>query len=44
MPPDGKRIEEVGVLPIDTPSGAGGIRTPYLTDANRVFSLLNYGP
>jgi hypothetical protein len=27
VPPDGRRMETVGVLPIDTPSGAGGIRT-----------------
>lgn len=27
MPPDGKKMESVGVLPIDTLGGAGGIRT-----------------
>ena len=32
------------VLPIDTPSGAGGIRTPYLRIANATFSRVNYGP
>jgi hypothetical protein len=24
--------------------GAGGIRTPYLRDANATFSRVNYGP
>jgi site-specific DNA recombinase len=33
MPPDGKKTQSVGVLPIDTPGGAGGIRTPYLLTA-----------
>jgi site-specific DNA recombinase len=28
VPPDGKRMETVGVLPTDTPSGEGGTRTP----------------
>ena len=28
MPPDGKRKQSVGVLPIDTPGGEGGTRTP----------------
>jgi hypothetical protein len=28
VPPDGKRVESVGVLPIDTPGGEGGTRTP----------------
>ncbi len=44
MPPDGKRAQSIGVLPIDTPGGAGGIRTPYLRDANATFSRVNYGP
>ncbi len=44
MTPDGKKIQSVGVLPIETPSGAGGIRTPYLRDANATFSRVNYGP
>ena len=35
VPPDGRKKEVVGVLPIDTPSGAGGIRTPYLLTASR---------
>ncbi len=34
VPPSGKRMEELGVLPIDTPSGAGGIRTLYLLTAS----------
>ncbi len=28
VPPDGKRVESVGVLSIDTPGGEGGTRTP----------------
>ncbi len=28
MPPDGKKTQSVGVLPIDTPGGEGGTRTP----------------
>jgi site-specific DNA recombinase len=44
VPPDGRRMEEVRVLPIDTPSGAGGIRTPYLLTASQTFSQVNYGP
>jgi site-specific DNA recombinase len=44
MPPDGKRMQSVGVLPIDTPGGAGGIRTPYLLRAKQAFSQVNYGP
>jgi site-specific DNA recombinase len=28
VPPQGKKMETVGVLPIDTPSGEGGTRTP----------------
>jgi len=27
VPPDGKKMETVGVLPIDTPNGDRGIRT-----------------
>ena len=30
VPPGARKIEEVGVLPIDTPSGDRGIRTPDL--------------
>jgi site-specific DNA recombinase len=44
MPPDGKRTQWVEVLPIDTPGGAGGIRTPYLLTASQTFSQVNYGP
>ncbi len=32
------------VLPIEPPSGAGGIRTPYLLRAKQTFSQVNYGP
>jgi hypothetical protein len=31
MPTDGKRLQSMSVLPIDTLGGAGGIRTPYLS-------------
>jgi hypothetical protein len=44
VPPDGKKAEEVGVLPIDTPSGDRGIRTPDLRDANAALSRLSYIP
>jgi site-specific DNA recombinase len=44
MPPDGKKTQWVGVLPIVLPSGAGGIRTPYLLTASQTFSQVNYGP
>ena len=44
MPPDCKMIQYIGVLPINTPSGAGGIRTPYLLTASQTFSRLNYSP
>ena len=44
MPPDVKREQSVGVLPIDTLGGAGGIRTPYLLTASQTFSQVNYGP
>jgi site-specific DNA recombinase len=43
MPPDGKKTL-VGVLPINTPSGLGGIRTLYLITASDAFSQVNYGP
>ena len=32
------------VLPMVTPGGAGGIRTPYLLTASQTFSQVNYGP
>ena len=44
VPPDGRKKEAVGVLPIDTPSGDRGIRTPDLCDANAALSLLSYIP
>ena len=44
VPPDGRKVETVGVLPIDTPSGDRGIRTPDLCDANAALSLLSYIP
>ena len=44
IPPDVKKMEDVGVLSIDTLGGPGGIRTPYLCDANAAFSRVNYGP
>ena len=44
LPPEGKTKERVSVLPIDTFCGAGGIRTPYLCDANAALSQLSYSP
>ena len=44
MPPNGRRTQSLGVLPIDTLGGAGGIRTPYLLTASQTFSQLNYSP
>ena len=44
MPPNGKRTQEVEVLPINTLGGAEGIRTPYLLVANEALSLLSYSP
>ncbi len=44
MPPDRKKKEQIGVLPIVTLGGAGGIRTPYLLTASQTFSRLNYSP
>ena len=44
MPPDGKKKQSVGVLPIDTLGGDRGIRTPDLCDANAALSLLSYIP
>jgi site-specific DNA recombinase len=44
LPPQGISEEKVGVLGIVPLSGAGGIRTPYLCDANATFSRVNYGP
>ena len=44
MPPDGKRTQEVGVLPIDTFGGAEGTRTPYLFNAIESLSQMSYSP
>ena len=44
VPPDGRRMEEVRVLPIDTPSGDRGIRTPDLCHAKAALSQLSYIP
>ena len=44
VPPDGRETDTVGVLPIDTPSGDRGTRTPNLCIANAVLSLLSYIP
>ncbi len=44
VPPDGKKKEAVGVLPIVTPGGAEGIRTPYLLNAIQSLSQLSYSP
>ena len=37
-------IREAGVLPIITPGGAGGIRTPDLLRAREALSRLSYSP
>ena len=44
MPPDGKKRQSVGVPPVVTPGGAGGIRTPYLLTASQTLSRLSYSP
>ncbi len=44
MPPDGKRTQSLGVLPIDTPGGAEGTRTPDLLRAKEALSQLSYSP
>jgi site-specific DNA recombinase len=44
MPQDVQSREQVGVLPIDTPGGDRGIRTPNLCDANAALSQLSYIP
>ena len=44
VPPDGRKTDTVRVLPIDTPSGDRGIRTPNLCDANAALSQLSYIP
>ena len=44
MPPDGKRTQEIEVLPTDTLGGAEGGRTPYLFNAIESLSQLSYSP
>jgi site-specific DNA recombinase len=44
LPPDGRFEDRVPVLPIDTPGGDRGIRTPDLCDANAALSQLSYIP
>jgi site-specific DNA recombinase len=44
LPPEGTLEERATVLYSVRSSGAGGIRTPYLRDANATFSQVNYGP
>jgi site-specific DNA recombinase len=44
MLPRGIIEEKLPVLSIVHDGGAGGIRTPYLRDANATFSRVNYGP
>ncbi len=44
LPQDEKEERVPEVLPMVTPGGAEGIRTPYLLNANQAFSQLNYGP
>ena len=44
MPPDGKKTQSIGVLPVDTLGGDRGIRTPDLRDANAALSQLSYIP
>jgi site-specific DNA recombinase len=44
LPPEGTLEEKMPVLYSVRPSGAGGIRTPYLLRAKQTFSQVNYGP
>ena len=44
MPPDRKKKEQIGVLPIDTPGGAEGTRTPDLLRAKEALPQLSYSP
>ena len=44
MPPDGRVKESLEVLPMATPGGDRGIRTPDLCDANAALSQLSYIP
>ena len=44
MPPDGGMRESLGVLPMVTPGGAEGTRTPDLLRAKEALSQLSYSP
>jgi site-specific DNA recombinase len=44
VPQDQKTEDQIEVLPIDTPGGDRGIRTPNLCDANAALSQLSYTP
>ena len=44
IPPEEKKKQSVEVLPIVTPGGDRGIRTPDLCDANAALSQLSYIP
>ncbi len=44
MPPDRKKKQQVGVLPVVIFGGDRGIRTPDLSDANAALSQLSYIP
>ncbi len=44
MPPDRKKKQQIGVLPIVTLGGAEGTRTPDLLNANQALSQLSYSP
>jgi site-specific DNA recombinase len=44
LPPEGKRKERVEVLPIETPGGAEGTRTPDFLLAKEALSRLSYSP
>jgi hypothetical protein len=44
MRPDESKKQSIGVLPIDTPGGAEGIRTPDLLRAKEALSQLSYSP
>ncbi len=44
LPPNGRRSDQVEVLPTVTFGGAGGTRTPYLFNAIEALSQLSYSP
>ena len=44
MPPDGGMKESLGVLPMVTPGGAEGTRTPDFLRAREALSQLSYSP